>query len=530
MAALLAASGWSIVALAADPDGTLRLRVEPTCSSAACPTCGTRSSRCHSRYWRRPRDLPWRGHAVRLEIHVRRLFCDAAICPRRTFAERFDGLVAPRAQRSDGATGLLREIGLRAGGEGGARLARRAGLPTSPDTLLRILRSCGEGVVPTPRVLGVDDFALRRGQRYATILLDLEQRRPIDVLPGRDREPLAIWLHAHPGVQVLVRDRAEAYAQAGRQAAPEAVQVADRFHLVRGASTALEEVLRGRRRRIDVELATPEPGLERKLSRTQQERLRARTRRVGRWQEVRARRAVGASIQGVARALGMHRRTVRRLLATPEPPRNRPPAQPLPAGLASPRLRPFVGYLAGRWQAGCDNVAQLHRELAAQGCHVSYTLVQQALRPWRGPPSPEADGRRRPGRPRHRRYNTRWLCLRPPNQLDAHERVALERLLAEDPEVARGYALLQRFRRLVTERDLLGLDQWLHDARASQLPPFASMANGIQADRAAVEAALTLPWSNGPTEGHNHRVKLLKRAGYGRCSLLQLRARVITAS
>lgn len=251
---------------------------------------------------------------------------------------------------------------------------------------------------------------------------------------------------------------------------------------------------------------------------------------MGRWREVRARRAAGASIQGIARALGMHRRTVRRLLATPEPPRNRPPAQPLPTGLASPRLRPFVDYLAARWQAGCTNVAQLHRELEAQGGHISYSLVQQALRPWRGPPSGEADGRRRRGRPRLKRYNTRWLCLRPADQLDADEHGALEQLLAEDPEVARGYALLQRFRRLVAEHDLTGLDQWLHDALASQLPPFVSMANGLQADRAAVEAALTLPWSNGPTEGHNHRVKLLKRAGYGRCSLPQLRARVITAS
>jgi hypothetical protein len=170
--------------------------------------------------------------------------------------------------------------------------------------------------------------------------------------------------------------------------------------------------------------------------------LRPTLRLVGKAHPRRFRWLIGSTWSG-ARALRWRRSCVAADAAST---RNRPPAPPLPPGLASPRLRPFVDYLAARWQAGGRNVAQLHRELAALGCHVSYSLVQQALRPWRGPPSPEADGRRRRGRPRLKRYNTRWLCLRPPDQLEQDERVALDQLLAQDPEVARGYALLQRFR------------------------------------------------------------------------------------
>jgi hypothetical protein len=152
---------WTITTITAERDGTLLLRVSPKRAAVPCPSCGKLSGRPHSWYQRRALDLPWRGATVRLLVRSRRWFCDNATCARRVFAEHFDGLLRAGARRTDGATGLLLELGLRAGGEAGARLARKVGLPASPDTLLRLVRRLGDGAVPTPRVLGVDDLALR---------------------------------------------------------------------------------------------------------------------------------------------------------------------------------------------------------------------------------------------------------------------------------------------------------------------------------------------------------------------------------
>jgi transposase len=220
----------------------------------------------------------------------------------------------------------------------------------------------------------------------------------------------------------------------------------------------------------------------------------------------------------------MHRRTVRHYLATAEPPQPRPP--PRPSGLTSPLLQPWVSYLQDRWQQGCHNVAQLFRELEAQGYPGSRSLLQQALQPWRPPRPP----RRPPGsRSRRHKLSVRWLCLRPTDQLAEHERRALDQLLADDPGLATGYQLLQRSRQIIATRDQGALDDWLADAEASGLPPFVSLAHGIRTDRAAVDAALTTTWSSGQVEGQVHRLKLIKRQGYGRAKLDLLARRVRAA-
>jgi transposase len=254
-------------------------------------------------------------------------------------------------------------------------------------------------------------------------------------------------------------------------------------------------------------------------SAAQRQRAERRAARISRSEQIRARRAAGQTISQIARELGKERKTIRRYLARPAPPPAPYVVTPRPGGLRSPTLQPYLSYLQARWQAGCTNVSQLFRELVAQGYTGSYSLLREALRPWRLP--------RRSAR--RRRLRVRWRCLRPPEQLSSEEQAALAQVLAADPDLARGHELLHRFRILVRTRDVAALETWLRDAQASNLPPFISLANGLVSDRAAVEAALTLPWSNGAVAGHVHRVKLIKRQGYGRAKLALLRRRMLAS-
>lgn len=215
-------------------------------TTVACPSCGLASGRIHSRYRRRFAELPSQGRPVRLLLAVRRFRCPTPDCPRRIFTERLPGLTAPRARGTISLRHAHSAIGQALGGEAGARL----GMPTSPDSLLRRLRQEPRDPPPPPRVLGVDDFAFRKGSRYGTILVDLESRRAVDLLPDREAATVATWLRARPGVEVVARDRANAYAQAAAEAVPDAVQVADRWHLLKNVRETLQRALQQRSQAI----------------------------------------------------------------------------------------------------------------------------------------------------------------------------------------------------------------------------------------------------------------------------------------
>mgnify|MGYP005850370823 CR=1 FL=1 len=239
----------------------MTVTVAATRPEAECPVCGQPSHHVQSRYRRKVDDLPCADKATRLHLHVRRFFCRNDSCHRAIFTERLPEVVAPWARRSQRLATEQRQIGQSLGGEAGARLSKRLIMGTSPDTLLRLVRRHPVPDAAAPHALGVDDWAQRKGNTYGTILVDLEEHKVIDVLPDHTAETLAKWLQDHAGVEVISRDRAGAYAEAASRAAPEAIQVADRFHLLVNLREALERLL-NRNQGILHEVGRPEPATE----------------------------------------------------------------------------------------------------------------------------------------------------------------------------------------------------------------------------------------------------------------------------
>jgi transposase len=226
-----------------DTAAQITLRVRSRQTSVPCPLCAIPAQRIHSHYERTLADLPWAQYRVGLHVRVRKWFCRNHACPRRIFTERLPTVAAPWARRTLRLAQRLVALGIALGGKAGVRLGHQWDLVVSRNTLLRQLRQLPLPALPTPRVLGVDDFALRKRHTYGTILVDLERRQPVALLPERTAEPVAQWLREHPGVQVIARDRSTSYAEGARHGAPAATQVADRFHLLQNLREALDQVL-----------------------------------------------------------------------------------------------------------------------------------------------------------------------------------------------------------------------------------------------------------------------------------------------
>jgi transposase len=534
---------------------TVCLVVTATEPHAACPDCGHPSHRPHSRYSRTLADLPWQGIAVRLRLRTRRFFCDRRDCPRAIFTERLPALVPPYGRRTTRLAEALHRLAAALGGEAGARLAIGLGMAVSPDTLRRRLRRCAPRAA-TPRVLGVDDFAFRRGHRYGTILVDLERKEPVDLLPDRREETVAAWLRAHPGVEIVSRDRSAAYAEAARQGAPEAVQVADRWHLLKNLAEALEAVLLREhaalrqaaqdtvRETAPLAAAAAEPASARSgtapaagetpvpppdtwTRRAAREKGWRRERRSQRYREVVERQQRGESQRQIARALGLSRATVSRYLAAggfPEIARR----------VTAAPISPYLPYLKQRWAEGCRNGRRLWAEIAARGFPGAPSAVYRAVALWREQLPPAQ--RRSPRSPRGEvapgvpvpspRAVVWWLIGRKPPPRPEQAAV-VERLVEQCPAVKTAQELVQGFFHLVRKRERDSLEAWMAQVAASGIPELEQFSAGLRRDWDAVVAALTLPWSNGPVEGQVNRLKLIKRQMYGRAGFALLRARVL---
>jgi hypothetical protein len=358
-----------------EEDGAIRIWVRSRSSEAACPDCATVSAGVHSRYVRRRGDLPVGRRAVSILLAVRRFFCPNSDCPRRTFAEQFGDLIGRRRRRTASLLEILGVVALALAGRAGARLAARMAIVVSRMTLLRLVRALPEQPVTAPRVLGVDDFALLRGSVYATVLLDMDTHRPIDVLGDRTAETFAAWLRAHPGVEVICRDRASAYAEGARAGAPAAIQVADRFHLWKNLGEAVETTVVAHRaclREPETETLAAEPAVPAASDIPppvpdgvldacgRERRLVTRTRE--RFAAVQELRAQGLSLGAISRQFGLDHSTVRRFAHATTVDELLVKATNRTSKLD--RLKP---YLNQRWNEGCQDAALLHAELQALG-------------------------------------------------------------------------------------------------------------------------------------------------------------------
>lgn len=494
-------------------DETLTVSISSTETRAICTYCGTMATHIHSRYQRRLRDVPVSGYAVKLLVEVRRFFCQNPSCPRKTFAEAFVSLAQRFAQRTNRLQVMLQHLGLALGGEAGARLGARLGLPSSPSSLLRLLRKVKLPASASPvKNIGIDDWAYKRRRRYGTLICDLDTGKPLDMLPDRTVQTVSTWLQQHPEIEIISRDRWSEYATAAQKGAPQATQIADRWHILHNLTESVSAVFP----RIRAELTRSMP------TRKQQDPSSTQQVRQQQYQELLALVHQGLSPEQIAPLVGLSERTVYRWLTHATAPSWHHHSR------SSSVLDPYQSYLLKRWQEGCRSGAVLCRELKAQGYRGSERAVYRYLTFLQTQSSSQESPRTMI--PVLSRKRATWLLVNPCCELDEDEQRDLGVLRQGSPTAEVVYHLVQDFGHMVRLRQGEKLDEWLEKVDTSAIAELQPFAAGIQRDKDAVQAGLTLPYSNGLLEGHVNRLKLIKRSMYGRANFDLLRLRVLSAA
>ncbi len=528
------------------------LKLSSTQAVAHCPLCHSPTQRVHSRYERTLKDLPVAQFCLKIILSVCKFFCRNDACPRQIFTERLAAVVAPWARRTARFTEHLKEIGLSLGGAAAARLSHQIGYGYSRNSILRLIARLSLPVLTTPKILGVDDFALCKGHNYGTILVDLQQNQPIALLPDRTAQTLEAWLKEHPGVEILSRDRSKTYRAGMDRGAPEAIQVADRFHLLKNLEETLENFFKGQAQtlhKVDSEQlqaaltsVSPPLALPSELpSDFQSPKALNRARRLEKYEQTHALRQQGYRIDDIAHHLGIGVRTVYTYLSAPTFLERQPTMRNCGSGLDA-----YKPYLQQQWRLGRQQTKVLFQEIQQQGYEGSYPTVARFTQQLRqlepSKPNPESlnDLPDVPGRgpapavqkacekPLSAR-RAAWLVLQHPETLTTDEQKLLNQL-AQQSELATAITLTQDFVGLVRQRLPEQLDSWLEQSKNSAIKVFQSFAKGLKEDYDAVKNALTLEVSNGPVEGQNNRLKMLKRQMFGRAGLDLLAKRLILTS
>jgi transposase len=484
-----------------DAGDVVVVRASTKDDAVACPVCGTLTGRVHAFHERVPADVPVDGRRVLVRLRIRRMRCPVTDCARQTFREQVPGLVERYQRRTvrlgEQVRGVVRELA----GRASARLLPALGIAVGRDTAVRVLLGIPLPDHGVPRVLGIDDFALRRGHDYATVVINADTGARIDVLSGRGAQVVAGWLRAHPGVEVVCRDGSTAYAQAVRDAVPNAIQVADRWHLWHGLCDAV-----GKEVAAHSACWASATGLrEGKLAETTLQR----------WQQIHALLEAGVGLLDCSRRLGLALNTVKRYARAATPDR----IQRVPKYRAC-MVDPYRGHLrARREQDPGIGATALLAEIRALGFTGSHNLLVRYLN----------QGRHLDDHPHLSPRRAARLLLTRPENLTERQRERVESLSTACPEMTALATAVRSFAALLAPHkdNPALLAAWITTTREADLPHVHSFARGIDQDINAVTAAITLTHHNGRTEGVNTKTKLLKRQMYGRASLALLRHRIL---
>jgi transposase len=468
------------------------------------------------------------GRRVAILLRVRRFFCDDTDCPVKTFAEQVEGLTTRYGRRTVLLVEMVTAIGVALAGRAGSRLATRLGLATGRNTLLRLVRGLPDPEIGAVPVLGVDDFALRRNRRYGTVLIDMDTHRPVDVLADREADTFANWLGEHPGTEVICRDRAGAYAEAAERGAPNAVQVADRWHLWHNLAEQVEKTIaahHGCLREQETPTEVPEVAETVDLVAAAEAVHVARransglvTRSTARFEQIQTLKAQGKGIKPIMRELGLAKETVRKFYRASS-------VEEVTATSRAGRpsvLDEFKPYLHERFNAGITNVSALFREIREQGYRGSRGTVADYLAPFRivgAAPAPQ------PAAPKVRHVAS-WM-LHHPDDLDDEQRLQLKQVRTACPHLDATANHVTEFAKILTNQGGERLDEWMAAVEADDVPHLHRFVRGLRRDYEAVLNGLTLPHSSGAVEGNINRIKMIKRQMYGRANFDLLRKRIL---
>jgi len=500
-------------------------RLTPKQKNSCCPLCSKHSNRIHSFYTRRLADLPISGKLVQIQLKARRFFCRNKKCQRRVFTERFKADIKPYARRLSRSTDVLRKIGLYVGGNKGALLSQIMSNPVSSSTILRLVKQLeiNEPAL-TSGIVGVDDWAFKKGRNYGTIIVDLEHRKAIDLLPDREAGTLSQWLLRHPEIHTVSRDRASAYSKGIKEGTVNAIEVADRFHLLVNLREAFKKTLyrhNAALKKTFIEYSCANPtilGDNNKVPLVLTKPHTPNPEREMKFKKAKDLALQGYSLRAISKALNAHRRTIKKYLMSEEYPRRQAPVYQR----YLTNFFDFKEYLLENYSK--YDYLTLYAAIRTQGFNGKYTQFCHNMNRFIKPEKPNL----------HRvspietwsNNKISFMVLQQEDKLTAKELDYLDFLYQKIPQIKATVELTKNFKNLFVEKTEGSLQDWLNKAldSTSELQGFAT---GIQKDFDAVNQAVISNISNGQVEGQVNKLKTVKRMMYGRASFKLLRTMVL---